>query len=249
MNRRNFIKAGLVGAVGLTVPLKGIELLLNEYKEVDLPFLDGIQTVRIPVRSFSLVPEAHATNFGGYDYRAMAQYEHMRRIEQARIYWEQRMRAMMAQRYRWMQERHWEEINRQMGNYAGYNIGEPNVWGSIRSIYGFAEREHYKPVLFGVNRKKRPVAISKTLKGSAAVFEKVGEFFDRDEQEKTVGPQSNEVQAKILLPSGDTLTGNGYKTKNGALALSNNVVQTADGSVGQLAKYKLSDDGNQYLIV
>ena len=101
----------------------------------------------------------------------------------------------------------------------------------------------------GVNSRSKQVAIKNTLGGAETVFGRVGDFFGQKTQQRVIGPQTSETRARIVLPSGDTLPGNGYKTKDGGFAVSNETVASADGRVGRLAKYTLGKDGNQYLII
>ena len=68
-------------------------------------------------------------------------------------------------------------------------------------------------------------------------------------RKKTVDPQSSEIGATIVVPNNILLRGKGYKTENGALAVSDNPVRTEDGEVGKLVKYHTGPDGEEYMIV
>lgn len=248
MNRRNFLKSTAI--LGLSAA--GGILLSNtflDHEEVILPSIDGDLKILIPRRGLNIIAPAYADpNYYNNSYQSMAPYQQMLAYQQAWAEWRNQLIQYQIQRYQWIQRQQIQALSQMMQDYSGYQIGQPGPWDAIKSIYGFAVSNN-QPSLFGVNQDSRPVKINKTLQGAGAVFAKVGEYFNQSTQEKAVGPQTSEFPARIVLPNGSTLDGNGYETKYGALGVSNGIVQTEDGKTGQLAKYKLGSDGNQYLIV
>jgi hypothetical protein len=254
MNRRTFLKTGLIGGAATIVSFECLTSLLSSYHEVKLPFLGGNQTVHFLKPNESLFPEAYADDFNShsvYNYNSIAQYDQQLAYQQAMQQWQIQMAQwqQQIQLYNWMANQHYVMMNQMMQQRANYqSIGKPSVMNSIKSIYGFGKNSNVEPVLFGMNSNVEQVEIKKTLRGAATVWDKVGEMFDKERQEKTVGPQSSEFIANIALPDGSLLKGNGYKTKYGALGVSNDLIESK-GVVGNLAKFALGHDNNKYLII
>tara|TARA_R110001599_G_scaffold353775_1_gene597172 strand:+ start:10829 stop:11578 length:750 start_codon:yes stop_codon:yes gene_type:complete len=249
MNRRHFVKS--ISATGLYFcGGAAFTELFKHSEEVRLPSLDGELTLQLPQTSSGFISSAHADtyNFYNHSYQNMAPYQNMVAYNIALQEWRRQLYQYQMQRYQWIQQQHIQRLQQMMTNYSGYQIGNPSPWDSVRSIYGFAVSNN-KPTLFGLNSNSESVQIQRSVQGAGAVFRKVGEYYNQNAQEQVVGPQSSESPAKIVLPNGSTLDGNGYQTQTGGLAVSNEIVRSADGKVGQLAKYKLGKDGNQYLIV
>lgn len=248
MNRRKFLKNSAI--LGLSYTSASLLLnVFNDGEEVILPSVEGDLKVLIPRASMGIVSSAYAQSYYyNNSYQQMAHYNEMLAYQRALVEWRRQLAYYQVQQYQWIRQQQIIALQNLMVKYSNYQIGQPKPWDSIESIYGFAVYNN-QPTLFGVNSKSKPVSIKKTVQGAGAVFEKVGEYFNQSTQEKATGPQTSESPAKIVLPNGSTLDGNGYKTKYGALGVSNDIVQTQDGKVGQLAKYKLGKDGNQYLVV
>jgi hypothetical protein len=134
--------------------------------------------------------------------------------------------------------------------YSNYQqISAPKIMEHIRSLYAFANTPGYSPALIGLNGQKNNVAIQDTLKGAASVWDEVSDYYSDKEAQKSVGPQSSERPATIKIPGNILLKGKGYETKNGALGVSSDLVQTEDGKVGNLVKYRTGPDGEQYMVI
>lgn len=248
MNRRKFLKNS--AALGLSCTSFSLLFdIFNGGVELVLPSIEGDLKAILPRKDFSIIPSAYAQNYYyNASYQKMAYYSELLAYQKAMAEWRRQLIRYQMQRYQWIQQQQIIALQNLMASYSTYQIGQPKPWNSIKSIYGFAVYNN-QPTLFGVNSQSKPVAVKKTVQGAGAVFAKVGEYFGESTQEKATGPQSSESPAKIVLPNGSTLDGNGYKTEYGELGVSNDIVQTQNGKVGQLAKYKLNKDGEQYLIV
>jgi hypothetical protein len=247
MNRRKFIKS----ASAMSVFALGTTLIPEIFKNVNsvtLPSLDGDLDIYLG-SDFSVIGKANAQNYYNYSYQQMAPYQRMYEMQRAYALWQAKLAQFRTQQYLWIRQQHINAVLAQMQQYSNqYNISAPRPWDYIESIYGFAVKNG-RPTLFGANSESKPVEITKTVQGAGAVFEKVGDYFNENVQQNAAGPQSNEVPALISLPNGNSLKGNAYKTKYGALGVTEQVVQAKDGTTGQLAKFKLGSDGEQYLIV
>ncbi len=253
-NRRAFLKTRVLGGAAALLGLGELARQVLPGRDIVLPFLEGPRRIRLLAPGPGLWAPAHAQNFryyAGGSYGAMAPYDEWLAHAQARQRWEAQMAAWRAmQQYQWMQAAHQARMRMILAQYQNYAwVGKPDVWDSVQSVYGFAKDNAGTPVLFGMGADRSQVQVKASLKGASSVWSKLGEHYARDEQERAVGPQSAEVPVKIMLPDGSALAGNGYKTAHGALGVSRQTVQTADGQVGNLAKFTTGPDGNQYLVI
>ena len=251
--KRRFLLAGMTAVFATNQVNFGTDLFGHKSSEVALPSFGNDLIVTLDPVEFSGTGSAKAQFYSYYSdpyaYQRMLEHQNYLAYQQAVARWNQLM-MQRAAHHAWLQQQHFLAVQQVMRARAQYEYGDPEVWGNIRSIYGLGRTPtNNSPILVGANESAEQVVISKTLKAAGSVFDRVGQYFDREEQERVVGPQSNEVVAHITLPDGSLLPGNAYTTKNGALGVTDGKVKTADGRIGELAKFKLSDDGEQYLVI
>jgi|GEM_PF-3544127 hypothetical protein len=257
MERNVFLKS-LALTAGFTIanPWGLVEEFLEPSKDITLPFPRGVKKVVTILRPktgiFNKVDAQQITNFGyhqGYNYNNLAQYQQMYAYQQAVNQWDAYYRQQQ-QYYTWLQTEHFRQMQYLLQQNSNYQqIGVPNIWEHIRSMYAFAKTPGTQPTLLGLNSARSSIGIRDTLKGAANVWDEVNEYYDEKEAQKTTGPQSSEIRAAITIPNNITLRGKGYETKNGALAVSDELVKSEDGEVGKLVKFETGPDGEQYMVV
>lgn len=256
MKRKSFLKSIVLTTGFSMVNPSGILDLLEPSKDVILPFPRGLKRkitiLKSKIGFFNGISAQYQIPYSyhqGYNYNNLAQYQQMYAYQQAAAQWNNYYRQQQ-QYYTWLQAEHIRQMQYILQHYSSYQqIGDPNIWGHVTSMYAFARNQGYQPVLFGLNSSKDEVAIKDTLKGAANVFDEVNDYYNENEAQKSVGPQTSEVRASIKIPNNIILKGKGYETKNGALAVSDELVQTEDGEVGKLVKYHTGEDGQQYMVV
>ncbi|CAN0450905.1 unnamed protein product, partial [Ectocarpus fasciculatus] len=254
MKRAQFLKAALATS-GLTItnPLSFFEIFISD-KDVILPFMDGNRSVtllRPKISPVGLVKAQVNGYYGSYSYGYLAPYQQWYAYQQAVAEWSRRMQYWQQQQYyTWLQQAHAQRMQAVLNHYSNYqNIGEPQVWPQVRSIYAFAKDNFNYPTLFGINKSRREVAVKDNVQGAAKIFNAVNQYYGESEAEKTVGPQSSESNAAIRLPNNDIKLGRQYDTANGIVAVShpNEIVRdNTTGQVGRLAKFGTGPDGEQY---
>ncbi len=257
MDRKKFLQS-LALTTGITVvnPL-GLLDFFSPIQETMLPFPRGVmKKVVILKERVGAVEKLNAqyvrTPYGyhqGYNYNYLAQYNQMYAYQQAAAQWNAYYQQQQ-QYYAWFQNEYQRQMQALLQQYSNYQqISAPKVMEHIRSLYAFANNPGSSPTLFGLNSQKSDVAIKNTLKGAASVWDEVSDYYSEKEAQKTVGPQTSEGRAAIKIPGNIILNGRGYETKNGGLGVSNDLVQTEDGEVGNLVKYKTGPDGEQYMVI
>jgi len=249
MNRSTFIKTLFAtGVISIIDPLWIADELLPD-DEFILPFLSGNRKIRILRPKNGILSTAQAQYYRGYNYGSFAPYHQWYAYRQAQQVWQQRMRQWQAQQ-NWISRMHLQRMQTLMGRYQNYqNIGQPSMFPSIQSIYGYASNNQSNPTLFGLNGNAQPLAIQDTTKGAAKVFASINEAYnDQDEALKSAAPQSSEGNTYMPLPNGKKLSAKYFDTKNGDLKLSNELEEAADGSKGQLAQF-VTRHGKHYEIV
>lgn len=253
MNRKKFIKTASA-TLTLTIfnPLQIVEELVPE-QEVYLPFIDGMRKVTRLKSENSLVNNATAQYYyGGYSYGSLAPYQNWYAYQQALHQWQQQMLYWRQQQYyAWLRRSHIQRMQQLLYQYRNYQqIGQPQVWSNVKSIYGFARDNYAQPTLFGLNKYRNNVSVKDNIKGAAKIFDAINNYYGASEAQKTVGPQSSESNAAIKFGN-KYLYGKKYDTENGIVAISNpdQKVTADNGKVGQLAKYVTGPDGEQYAVV
>lgn len=253
MKRRIFLKAiSTTSLLSIINPLGLFDDLIPE-EEVMLPFIDGIRKVS----KLQLTPNAaelYAHNYYcDYSYDAMAPYREWYAYQQALAVWEQQMMYWMQQEqyYAWLKQFYIQKMKQLLYVYRGHmQIGLPQIWDHIESIYGYARDKYGQPILFGLNQYQNNVAVKDNLIGASKIFYTISNYYGLNEAQKTVGPQSTEVPAAIEFGN-NFLFGKKYDTENGLLAVSNpnQLVRADNGKVGRLAKYVTGPDGEKYGVV
>lgn len=254
MNRKYFLKSlALTAGFSIVNPTRVLEFFAPN-RDFILPFPRGVKKkVRILTPKQGLFNEATAQQvrtpysyYSGGNYNNMATYGQWYANQQAIAQWNAYVQQQQ-QYYNWLR---WEQLQYLLQQYSHYQqIGTPTVAEHVRSVYAFAQNYDTSPVFFGLNRNQNKVAIQETVEGAYNVWDDVADYYGRKEAQKTAAPQSSEKRATIKIPNNILLNGKGYETDNGALAVSDELVETEDGEVGNLVKYRTGPDGEEYMIV
>jgi hypothetical protein len=255
MNRKYFLKSLALTTGFSIVNPSGVLELFAPVRDLILPFPRGVKKkviILAPKQGlFNEVSAQHyvRTPYGyhtGGNYNSIAAYGQWYAHQQAVAQWNSYVQQQQ-QYYNWLQANQMQYLLQQYSSYQ--QIGPPSIWEHVRSVYAFAKNYNTPPVLFGLNRNQNQVATQETLEGASNVWEEVADYYGKKEAQKTVAPQTSEKRAKIKIPNNIFLNGNGYETDNGALAVSDELVETEDGEVGNLVKYQTGPDGEEYMIV
>ncbi len=254
MNRKHFLKSLALTTGFSVVNPSGLLEFFSPVRELILPFPRGVKKkVTILAPKQGLFNQVSAQNIRttydyhqGGNYNSIAAYGQWYEYQQAAAQWNAYVQQQQ-QYYNWLRT---DQLQNLLQQYSPYQqIGSPSVAEHVRSVYAFAKNYNTPPVLFGLNRNQNQVATKDTLEGSYNVWEEVADYYGNKEAQKTVAPQSSEVRATIKIPNNILLQGKGYETNNGALAVSDDLVEDEDGEVGNLVKYRTGPDGEQYMIV
>jgi hypothetical protein len=259
MDRKIFLKhLALTSTFTVSNPLYLAELF-SPMREVLLPFPQGTKklvtllsspqeyVVAQKINAQTAIPYANYSNNFSYNY--LAPYQQWYSYQQAINYWNN-FYYQQQNYYSWLENSYLSAMQQLLMQYQNYQqIGQPTIWNDIESLYAYVGNSYNGHKFIGLNSDQVPVSISNTIPGAGNAWSAVNSDYGENEAQRAVGPQSSEVNAAIKLPNNMQIRGKGYKTKNGALAVSDSYVQTEDNQIGKLVKYRTRKDGEQFLVV
>jgi hypothetical protein len=138
-------------------------------------------------------------------------------------------------------------LQTQLGAAAsqGLQLGEPEPWPYVQSIYARSSLDDYG-ILMGTNARGEFVTIAGTLPFSDLLYREIGAAAGQASAERAVGPQSNE-KPLTLTYEGQQFAARGYETHNGYVAVVDDELPNSYGVPGHVVTFT-DDAGNDQFV-